>query len=279
MTTKAKGNSIRQCLLNIHKQTGVSFLNLETEFLIEHLVARLVSNEPLRESLVFKGGFVGLRVYQSSRYTVDLDALLMRSNLDNTLEKTKAAAEQDLGDGVWFHFEEQMDLATQGEYGGIRQVYRTGIGERLKNVKKAQIINFDLGIGDPVTPRPIATETRGLLSDEDLSWSVYPIETIIAEKLHALVVREEANSRSKDIYDLKIFLPKADKEVLKTALKKCFAYRGADLPQSFSEFLKSLNTAVLERGWPSAVASILDAPQFKTAFAELISHLEDFERE
>ena len=53
-----------------------------------------------------------------------------------------------MNDGVWFRFEGQIDLATQGEYGGIRHSYRAGIGEVLKNLKKAQVINFDLGIGD-----------------------------------------------------------------------------------------------------------------------------------
>ena len=209
MSTKAKGHSITQRLVDLVGKTGVVFPNLVTSLLIERLVVRLVSEVKLQNTLIFKGGFVGLRVYESPRYTVDLDALLIRSNIDATLDLCRTAAEADLQDGVWFQFEDQIDLATQGEYGGIRQVYRAGIGEVLKNIKKAQIIHFDLGVGDPVTPGPIAATTQTLLSGETMSWSVYPIETIIAEKLHAVVVRGGANSRSKDIHDLAIFLPKA----------------------------------------------------------------------
>jgi hypothetical protein len=121
-------------------------------FIIERLVARLVADQNLSESLVFKGGFVGLRVYESNRYTIDLDALLMKANVGPTLARVKERAMTDLGDGVWFVFEEQLDLATQGEYGGIRQTYRAGLGEPPKDLKRAQIVHFDLGIGDPITP-------------------------------------------------------------------------------------------------------------------------------
>ena len=57
-----------------------------------------------------------------------------------------------------------------------------------------------------------------VLSGEELNWSVYPIETIIAEKLHALVSHGDQNSRSKDVHDLAVFLPKADAKVLKEAV-------------------------------------------------------------
>lgn len=278
MTTKALGTSIAQKLLGIQKKMGIPYQILATSFLIERLVARLINDEHLQKALVFKGGFVSLKVYKSPRYTVDLDALLVKSNLEKTLETAKEAAAEDLGDGVWFHFEEQIDLATQGEYGGIRQVYRAGIGERLKQVRKAQIVNFDLGIGDPVTPGPVAIKTPSLLSGEELSWAVYPMETIIAEKLHALVTRGDANSRSKDIYDLYLFLPKAHPKTLMDALSRCFTYRKTELPESLSDVLSQLNTTTLEKGWANAIFSVPNAPTFKTVFDELAAQIIEIEK-
>lgn len=122
MTTKAKGESVRRKLTVIAKNLGVKYRDIETIFLIERLVARLIANTKLSSNLVFKGGFVGLKVYDSPRYTVDLDALLVKSNIGQTLDHAKNQAEIDLDDGVWFRFERQIDLATQGEYGGIRHV-------------------------------------------------------------------------------------------------------------------------------------------------------------
>ena len=90
--------------------------------------------------------------------------MLVKANTDETLKRVKQQAESDLSDGVWFRYESQTDLATQGEYGGIRHSYRAGIGEVLKDLKKAQIIHFDLGIGDPITPGPQKKQIPSLLS-------------------------------------------------------------------------------------------------------------------
>jgi len=60
-------------------------------------------------------------VYNSARYTVDVDALFVKSDVESILERAKRSAETDLNDGVWFRFEDQVDLGTQGEYGGVRR--------------------------------------------------------------------------------------------------------------------------------------------------------------
>jgi predicted nucleotidyltransferase component of viral defense system len=280
MTNKSKGTAIRQKLLDVSIKLNIPYPNIETAFLIERLVARFVSDKRLAEHLVFKGGFVGLKVYGSPRYTVDLDAIIVNSVIEKILLTTKKRAQEDTGDGVWFHFENQIDLLAQGEYGGVRQVYRAGIGEKLKNTKKAQIINFDLGIGEPVTPSPKKLEITSLLHEaEDLSWFVYPVETIIAEKIHAIVSHGHANSRSKDIYDLSIFLPGADKEILMNALETCFNFRSTDLPVNISNILKELDTTILKKGWANAIASVSDAPGFDDSFETVVSFIKKYEKD
>ncbi len=279
MTTKAKGTSIRQKLTTLSSKLGVKYSNLETAFLLERLLARLLTDKNLSKHLVFKGGFVGLKIYDSPRYTIDLDALLVKANIKPTLNLVKEKTESNLNDGVWFRFEDQVDLTTQGEYGGIRQIYRAGVGEIIKNLKKAQVIHFDLGIGDPVTPGPQKKETPTMLSKEEhLCWLVYPIETIIAEKLHALISHGDQNSRSKDVYDLTIFLPKADPKILYDALKRCFEFRDTQMPESFSMALKGLDTSRLERGWASAVVSMSKAPIFKKAMSIIINNIDEIEK-
>jgi predicted nucleotidyltransferase component of viral defense system len=279
MTTKSKSDSVRKKLSNLAHKLDVPYQNLETAFLIERLVVRLVADKKLSKHLVFKGGFVGLRVYGSSRYTIDLDALLVKANIDSTLELAKQKAESDIGDSVWFRFESQTNLATQGQYGGIRQVYRAGIGEILPDVKRAQIIHFDLGIGDPITPGPQKAETPSLFSqNENISWSVYPVETICAEKLHALLSHGDANSRSKDVHDLSVFLPKADAETLGTALQRCFEFRETKLPEKILTEIKKINTSRLEQGWANSVSTIANAPDFKTAFDAVVKSMARLEK-
>jgi hypothetical protein len=75
VTSKDLGNSIRHRLLDPSGKLGTSYQNLETVFLLERFVARLLTDEAISEHLVFKGGFVGMKVYGSPRYTTDVDAI------------------------------------------------------------------------------------------------------------------------------------------------------------------------------------------------------------
>ena len=168
---------------------------------------------------------------------------------------------------------------TQGEYGGVRQSYRAGIGEILPDITRAQNIRFDLGIGDPITPGPQKTEMPSLFPQNDhISWSVYPIETIIAEKLHALLSHGDANSRSKDVHDLSVFLPKADAKTLGIALERCFEFRETKLPDRMSSEIKRINTHRLERGWANSVSTVANAPEFEIAFEAVIKNMARLEK-
>ncbi len=62
MTTKAKGESVRQKLTTISKKLDAKYKDIETVFVIERLVARLIADKHLASHLVFKGGFVGLKI-------------------------------------------------------------------------------------------------------------------------------------------------------------------------------------------------------------------------
>jgi hypothetical protein len=119
MNAKGKALSIATKLSSLAKKKGVTYQSMATSFLIERLLARLVLDKALVKVLVFKGGYVGLRVYNSERYTVDLDALLLKADILGTLVKTISAIETDIGDGAWFAYESQIDLKTQGEYGEL----------------------------------------------------------------------------------------------------------------------------------------------------------------
>ena len=273
MSLKDQARSISQKISNIARTRNTAYINVLTEFLIERLLVRIVSDKNLQEALVFKGGFVSLKIYSSPRYTVDLDAVLKKSNIRQTLARVRKAVEQDFGDAVWFRCESETNLTTQGEYGGIRLLFRSGVGEVLKDLKRAQVLNFDLGIGDPIIPAPVQEETQTLLGPDPIHWQVYPIETVIAEKLHALIVRGSDNSRSKDVFDLQLFLPKANGKKLRAALKACFGYRKTELPKNLAAELQKIDLKLLSMGWASATASIKNAPTCEEAFRILVSNI------
>ena len=165
-----------------------------------------------------------------------------------------------------------MSLQTQGEYGGHRQSFRAGVGIRPKDTKRSQIINLDIGIGDPVTPAPVKKRTGEMLGAGDLSWQVYPVETIVAEKLQTLVVRGGDNSRAKDIYDLYCHLPNCSDAVLGRAIEECFSFRQTKIPADIYDFLKKLDRTLLKKGWKSATSSLHSTPTFDEAFLAIIEN-------
>ncbi len=270
-----RARSIGDKLSQLAKSQRVAYPKVLTEFLLERLAVRLVSSPELRGRLVFKGGYVSLRVYASPRYTIDLDVLLRQGSLESVAETARIAVEADLGDAVWFRLEKTVDLATQGEYGGLRIVFRAGLGEVLKNLKKAQIVHLDIGKGDPVVPDPVEVETPFLLGGGSLSWRVYPVETTVAEKLHALIVRGSESSRSKDIFDLNLLLPKCDASVLRRSLAETFRHRGDALPDNLVRHIQEIDRKILKMGWGSAIGDLAGQPVFDEEFESLVRRLRD----
>lgn len=269
--------SIRAKLVGLAKKQGVTFQNVLTIFLLERATVRLVADAKLAEHLIFKGGYVGVRVYNSPRYTTDLDALLSGIDKVDAANRIKVSLAQDLNDGVWFTYSGVETIETQGEYGGIRFIYRSGLGDPPPRLNLAQIVHIDIGTGDPVTPSPRAIATPLTLGGGELSWLVYPIETILAEKLHSLVTIGDRNSRSKDVFDVHMFLPQATPAALRQALAATFAFRGDALPANISETLRALDTTTLKRGWTAAMLSLQDPPTFEVALSNVIKRMAQLE--
>ena len=271
---KNLARSINQRLSNLATKRKVPFERILTDFLLERLALRLVTDRRLSAALIFKGGYVSVRVYQSPRYTTDLDALVRGRDLKSASVEAIKATEKSSDDGVWFRFQESIDLKIQNEYGGIRLIFRCGVGDPPENVRRAQLVNLNIGAGDPVTPKEARHETPFLLSGGSLSWQVYPVETICAEKLHSLLTRRSDNSRAKDVFDLNLFLPQCNSDILSRALSETFSYRGAEVPDDMAGSLRGIGTALMKQGWNSAVTGIEGTGDFDTVFSQLIEKLD-----
>ena len=273
MNLQREAISIRKRLSNYVRKHQLVYQNVETAFLLERLVVRITAITKLQDTIIFKGGYVGLRVHNSGRYTTDLDAIITNHEVRDILQAIRTEVEKTSYDAVWFKFEQESDLKTQDKYGGIRQTYRVGIGKMPDDTVRSQKINLDVSVGEPVIPPPLDVTTAELISDGDLGWHVYPLELMAAEKIHALVDRGKYNSRSKDIFDLCQFLPKLKGKNLKQALESCFQHRRTKLPHNLSEYIQNIDTEQLKQGWPSAVSTVRSAPSFEQAYQKIISEL------
>lgn len=83
-------------------------------------------------------------------------------------------------------------------------------------------LQIDIGLGDVVTPPAQRAALPTLLEDFSPPWvKVYPPETIVAEKLHAMVKLGVANSRMKDF----------DEALLAKAVNRTFKRRKTAIPK------------------------------------------------
>ena len=94
--SKAQIESLRAKIKNIALKRGAKFEELFTVFLIERAVQRLMKDEVLSRSMIFKGGFVSLTIYSSPRYTIDLDAVMHGCSLEEAEIRAKQTLESDL---------------------------------------------------------------------------------------------------------------------------------------------------------------------------------------
>ena len=95
-------------------------------------------------------------------------------------------------------------------------------------------VQIDVGMGDAVVPEPDWLEYPALLDFPRPRLRAYHQVTAIAEKLHAMVVLGEANSRMRDFFDIFALADRGsfDGEALVHAVGATFARRGTPIPDA-----------------------------------------------
>jgi hypothetical protein len=222
---------------------------------LERAVARLERHPGLSKSLVFKGGFVLLKTVDTSRFTRDVDALAVGISRPPIVNMMNDALHFDLDDGLWFGDVRAEDLKDQGPYGGYRFDCAFQLGDPPKEkskIKKLSRLHIDVGFGDAVNFVPNKVPMPSVLDNAPpVSWSVYPLEFIFAEKLEALFSRGSSSSRAKDVYDLPLIFLKCDKKKLLMAIRSTFEIRNTPIPSSFNIEASSFDLSVLQAAWGS----------------------------
>ena len=92
-------------------------------------------------------------------------------------------------------------------------------------------MSVDIGFGDVVTPYPASIDFPLLLQNiPSVNLLAYSLETVVAEKFHTMIDRDEYNSRMKDFFDCYQLLTKRslDDNILYEAIKATFDNRGLE---------------------------------------------------
>ncbi len=201
-----------------------------TRYAVERFLYRL-SLSPHAERFVLKGALLMLVwLGERLRPTSDADLLGFGDLSEESLARLlREVAEQEVEpDAVEFVSDSVRvePIRAEDDYGGWRATLQARVGAaRLA-------IQVDVGIGDAVTPAPEWLEYPGLLDLPHPRLRAYPRESVIAEKLHAIVLFGTRNSRMKDYFDLYALAREGVVEaaILADAIAATFERRTTEVP-------------------------------------------------
>jgi hypothetical protein len=273
MSGSDKSGAVLRALKALSKASGLSINALRVVLALERMVARLTASKVLSGNLIFKGGFVLFKEFSSPRFTRDLDALAQKISKEKIEAFLIEALALELDDGLYYANPIVEELVDQGPYGGLRISVPFQIGllpSQQQKINKLSRVHIDVGFGDVFQGEAREVQLKPLLEgQQSVSWSVYPTESIFAEKLETLVSRGSANSRGRDLYDLVLLFKRLGcSPVLQSAIVNTFSHRLTRIPPSFSDFLATLDLTVLRNSWKS-----VELKTGKITFEECLTEL------
>lgn len=250
MTTNI-GKSIRTRLLNLAKEEKQEYIKVLVRYLHERLLFR-ISASPYKSHFLLKGSSLLFALDGfKARPTIDIDLLGERINNDRDNLKEvfqKVCAIECEDDGVTFDATslELEPIAVEKKYPGTC----VKVVAHLDTI--VQQVSVDIGFGDVVTPYPLSLDYPLLLPDVPaVELYAYSLETLIAEKFHAMVDRDESNSRMKDFFDVyQLFTNhEIDKELLAKAIVGTFKNRNTPYRENLALFTDKFATDATRNIW------------------------------
>lgn len=270
------GKSIRSKLLNIAKNEDIYYQTVLTRFFQERLIYRM-SQTGYRQNFYLKGGAL---MYAHERFaarpTLDIDFL--GNNISNDGERIVAAFRDICSvpceeDGVIYDLENitYKNITEFKDYHGIR----LSIPVFMDTV--FQILTMDIGFGDIVTPAPVGLDYPILLEHlPGVNILAYSLETVIAEKMHAVIDLADRSSRMKDYYDLYVVLnsQKFDPDILQEAISRTFENRHTRFDPDTMFFRTGFGSnPIMETRWRAFIKKITSKSELK--FQDVVAYLQN----
>lgn len=208
---------------------GAELARARQLLVFERFLARVVA--VLGDAVTLKGGLVLELRLERARTTKDID-LRVTGSTDGILAKLQEAARRDLGDFTVFEVAADADhpeILSEGmQYQGLRFRAECKLAGKLYG----NPFGVDVAFGDPILDEPDVMIAGDVLSFAGIAppkLRLYPIETHIAEKLHAYTMpRSRPNTRVKDLPDLALLATTSrplEAKRMRAALDQTFAFR------------------------------------------------------
>lgn len=233
-------------------------------FMFERFFARL-SKSVVRENLILKGGtlisqYLGL----SRRATMDIDVTLHHAPLSeqSIYTRIQEVFSVNLGDDISWELNSLSPIRDNDQYGGFRAKITASFG--------SLIVPFaiDISTGDAITPAAEDYFFKSIfVKNESYRLKAYTIETVISEKIDAILSFGTLSTRPRDYYDAYMLTQVVNysSKRLKSALRATAHHRGSTaIHQEWAHILQEVKQSdIMQSRW--------DKYQHQYAFARNIS--------
>ncbi|HTY51434.1 MAG TPA: nucleotidyl transferase AbiEii/AbiGii toxin family protein [Steroidobacteraceae bacterium] len=238
--------------------TGADFARRRQLLVFDRFLARAVA--VFGDAVLLKGGLVLELRLERARATKDVD-LRLTGSPETVLEKLQEAGRHDLGDFMTFEVgrdAEQPTIQNDGmRYEGLRFRAECRLAGRLYG----QRFGVDVAFGDPLIGETEIVSAEDILAFAGIPpprLQLYPLETHIAEKLHAYTMpRARPNTRVKDLPDMALLasIKPLEAQQLRSALIHTFDFRDTHpLPATLPDPSASWLTTYAEIARTNALA-------------------------
>ncbi len=266
-------------LKNFCKQQNVDYKFALIRYATERFLYRLSVSEYAHQ-FVLKGGnlFIIWQQGQNFRPTIDSDFLYFGQADETHLHEIfTSLCETPVDEKAGLRFDANTirisAIRQTAKYVGTRILLAAFLGN-------AQIyLQFDICVGDAITPSPEYAEFPVLLDGSSPRLRIYPKETAISEKFEAMTTKGSQNSRMKDFYDIWLLteLFHFDLVTLRKAVHNTFSRHKLTLPDSTPECFTNdfCHNPIKQTQW-KAFCRKNNISQLPESFESAIFRIKDF---
>ena len=242
---------LKALVRNISREKNISAQLVLQNYMLERLLER-ISLSKYRNQFILKGGFlIASIVGLDTRATMDMDLTIkgFTPAMENIQQILTEITNTVVEDNVTFAWKGISEIREDAEYAGYR-VALTG------NFPPMEVpLKLDITSGDKITPKEVNYEYKPLFGEKVIPVLAYNLETVLAEKLEAIVSRGDQSTRMRDYYDVyilnKLQSANIDLDNLKKALENTAVQRGTfGIMTSYKEIIQSVgNSESMNRQW------------------------------
>lgn len=273
MAVKNMAASVLTRLKNQAKEERIPFQLVLQLFAQEEFLRKLPRSE-YADHFVLKGGmFIYTLTEFQSRPTKDIDFLLrdLHGSMENIEQTMKNICAIGTGnDFIQLEVIRTEKITLEKKYPGVKTTLLGKIG------KVRMQFSIDVGIDDVIVPAAVERAISTRLPDfEAPKLYTYSLESTIAEKFDAILLRMAGTSRMKDFYDIYYLSEMVDYEgqMLAEALQSTLEHRGRAISEDvFAQIRLFTENAALLTQWKA----FAPAKEVGLSFEAAINRLEQF---